>query len=89
MGLIFGGLGFLCWILAVYRVPETRAMTYVELGYLFDNKTNRRRFGQEIAKHREDLARAGGVVDEKAKEGFIVHAESISTPGVTYVSPEN
>jgi hypothetical protein len=89
VGLIFGGLGFLCWIWAMYRVPETRAMTYVELAYLFDNKTNRRRFGQEIAKHREDLARTGGVVDEKAKEGSIVHAESIPTPGVTYVSPEN
>lgn len=34
VGLIFGGPGFLCWIWAMYRVPEIQAMTYVELAYL-------------------------------------------------------
>ncbi|RFU24865.1 hypothetical protein B7463_g11475, partial [Scytalidium lignicola] len=67
VGLIFGGLGFLSWIWAYFYVPETNSLTYVELAYLFENKTNRRKFPEAIAKHRQDLAR-----DEKVREGVLV-----------------
>ncbi|KAB5547134.1 sugar porter family MFS transporter [Coniochaeta sp. 2T2.1] len=44
LGFFFGGLGFLCFIWAWFRVPETWGRTYEELDILFDRKVPARRF---------------------------------------------
>lgn len=76
VGPIFGGLSFRCWIWAYFRFPETRLLIYVELAYLFNNKVNRRKFPEEMKKHREGLKRNGVIADENVEEGVVVHVEA-------------
>jgi len=98
VGLIFGGLGFLAWIWAFFKVPETKDLTYVELSWLFNNKTNRRRFPEAIAKHREELAAHthnkemdenvhDGIIIETGDKGVIAHTENADVEVTSGIIP--
>ncbi|ORY56140.1 sugar porter family MFS transporter [Pseudomassariella vexata] len=55
LGFFFGGLAFLCYIWAFFRIPETKGRTYEELDLLFNKNLPARKFkGYQIEGRYDD-----------------------------------
>lgn len=75
VGFVFFGMGVPLCVLFWFYIPETKGLSFDELDYLFNNRTNCRRFQSAIRAHR---AEAGNVLEVEV-HGEVVKGETMAT----------